>query len=69
VYYSPQHHCLLSHGELEIARVSLSGDIIWRVSGKDIFSEGFQLVGDYVEAIDFNQEVYRFDITTGRSRG
>jgi hypothetical protein len=66
VYYSPEHDCLLSHGELEVARVSLSGEIVWSASGKDIFSEGFQIVGDYVEAIDFNHEVYRIDITTGQ---
>jgi hypothetical protein len=66
VYHSPQHDCLLSHGELEVARVSLSGEIVWGASGKDIFTEGFQIVGDHVEAIDFNHEVYRIDIATGR---
>jgi hypothetical protein len=68
VYFCPQHDCLLSHGELEIARVSLSGEIVWSASGKDIFSEGFQIVGDHVEAIDFNHEVYRIDIATGDSQ-
>lgn len=67
VYYSLQHDCLLSHGELEIARVSLSGEIVWSGGGKDIFTEGFQIVGDSIEAIDFNHEVYRIDIATGRS--
>ena len=67
VYYSPKHDCLLSHGELEIARVSLSGEIVWWASGKDIFSEGFRIVGDYAEAIDFNHEIYLIDIATGRS--
>jgi hypothetical protein len=65
VYYCPEHRCLLSHGELVIARVSLSGDIVWSASGKDIFTEGFQMVGDYIKAIDFNQEVYRINIVTG----
>jgi hypothetical protein len=67
VYYSRQHDCLLSHGELEIARVSMSGEIVWSASGKDIFSGSFRIVGDDVEAIDFNYEVYRIDIATGRS--
>jgi hypothetical protein len=53
---------------LEIARVSLTGEIVWSAGGKDIFSEGFQIVGDYIEAIDFNHEVYRVDIATGRSK-
>jgi hypothetical protein len=67
VYYYPQLDCLLSHGELDIARVSLSGEVVWSASGKDVFSEGFRIVGDHVEAIDFNHEVYRIDIVTGRS--
>ena len=67
VYHSPQHDCLLSHGELEVARVSLGGKIVWGASGKDIFSESFQIIGDHIEAIDFNHEVYRIDIATGRS--
>jgi hypothetical protein len=67
VYYSAQYDCLLSHGELEVARVSLRGEIVWSASGKDIFSEGFRIVGDYVETVDFNREVYRIDIATGRS--
>jgi hypothetical protein len=66
VYYSSKHDCLLSHGECEVARVSLRGEIVWSAGGKDIFSEGFQIVGDCVEAIDFNHEVYRIDIATGR---
>ena len=66
VYYLPEPGCLISHGELEIARVSLDGDIVWSESGKDIFSEGFRLAGEIVEAVDFNHEVYRFNIATGR---
>jgi hypothetical protein len=66
VYYCPQHDCLLSHGELEIARLSLSGEIVWSASGRDIFSEGFRIVGDLVEAIDFYGGVYRIDIVTGQ---
>jgi len=66
VYYLHQDGCLLSHGELEIVRVSLSGQIAWSTSGKDIFSEGFRIVDDHVEAVDFNHEVYRIDIASGR---
>ena len=65
VYYLPSHNCLISHGELEIAHLSLAGDVVWSAGGKDIFSEGFRLAAEYVEAIDFNHEVYHFDITTG----
>ena len=65
VYYSAEHDCLLSHGEIEIARVSLCGDIVWSGSGRDIFSEGFRVGGKWVEATDFGGYIYRFDIATG----
>ena len=68
VYYSPQHDCLLSHGELQVARVSLSGDIVWSAGGKDIFSESFQIIGDDIEVVDFYHNVYRIDIATGRCK-
>jgi hypothetical protein len=67
IYYSAKHQCLISHGELEIARISLAGDVAWSSGGEDIFSEGFELHTDYVEARDFNGAVYRLDIVTGRS--
>jgi hypothetical protein len=67
VYFSAKHHCLISHGELEIARISLSGEVVWSSGGADIFSEGFELHSDYVEAVDFNRTVYRMDIASGGS--
>ena len=66
VYHSLKHKCFISHGELEIARVSYSGEIIWQASGKDIFTNGFVLHDDYIETIDFNDQQYRIDIETGR---
>jgi hypothetical protein len=41
---------------------------VWSASGGDIFSEGFRIVDDHIEAIDFNHEVYRIDIATGHSQ-
>jgi hypothetical protein len=67
VYFSHQHNCLVSHGEIEVARVSLSGEIVWSASGKDIFSGGLRVLGEVVEVIDFNHEAYRIDIATGRT--
>lgn len=67
VYYCPQHDCLLSHGELEIARVSMSGAIVWKAGGRDVFSEGFRVIGDHINAIDFCGGLYCIDIVTGRS--
>jgi hypothetical protein len=66
VYYSPVHDCLLSHGELEVARLNLRGEVVWSAGGADIFSEGFRIVGDHVEAIDFFGQVYYIDIATGQ---
>ena len=65
VYHSPKYSCYISHGELEIARVSYSGEVEWRASGKDIFTNGFTLHEDYIEAVDFNDERYRIEIETG----
>jgi hypothetical protein len=67
VYFSAKHSCLISHGELEIARVSLSGEVVWSFGGADIFSEGIKVFSDYVEAVDFNQNIYKIDITNGMS--
>ena len=66
VYYSARHRCLLSHGELEIARVDLDGRVIWSHGGRDIFSEDFRVFDDHVEAVDFYHDVYRFEINGGR---
>jgi len=65
VYHSPKYSCYISHGELEIARVSYSGEVEWRASGKDIFTNSFTLHEDYIEAVDFNDESYRIEIETG----
>lgn len=65
VYCSGKHQCLISHGELEIARVSFDGDISWQSSGADIFTNGFTLHEDWVQVIDFYNREYRFDIATG----
>ena len=67
VYHSAKHNCLISHGELEIARLSLAGEVAWCSGGADIFSEGFELHPDYIEAVDSNGTVYRIDIATGGS--
>ncbi|MEP6988826.1 MAG: hypothetical protein ABI970_24710, partial [Chloroflexota bacterium] len=67
VYHLPQLESYLTHGELDIARVSYDGEIIWSSSGKDIFSNGFTLYDTFVEAIDFNNEKYHIDLSTGQS--
>lgn len=66
VYFSSKHQCLLIHGELGISRLTLSGEIKWSAGGADIFTEGFSIYDDQVEAIDFDHRKYCFNIETGR---
>jgi hypothetical protein len=65
VYLVAALDCLITHGECEITRLSLSGEVAWSTSGGDIFTEGFALNANHVEAVDFNGVRYRIDLTTG----
>ncbi len=65
IYWSNAHRCLISHGELLITRLTSGGDIEWQAGGADIFTNGFTLHEDSVEAIDFADRRYRFEIETG----
>lgn len=65
VYFHEPSGSLLVHGELAISRVDLAGNILWQFSGRDIFSEGFSVARDQVQAIDFNHERYVVDILSG----
>lgn len=66
VYKPAMHNCLISHGELEIVRLSPEGEIVWRAAGSDIFTNGFTLHEHTIEVVDFNDQKYLFDIETGR---
>ena len=57
---------VLSHGEVEIARVSNSGRILWSTSGKDIFTGEVSIHDHTVKAVDFEGESYVFDLLTGQ---
>ena len=67
VHYSLENDCLISHGELEIARVDFTGKIIWAAGGKDIFTGKLRLDEKYVYVTDFNEEVYQIKMETGKS--
>ncbi|HUG66998.1 MAG TPA: hypothetical protein VMM76_04565 [Pirellulaceae bacterium] len=67
VYDVPGYASIISHGELEIARLSYSGQLLWSGGGRDIFSEGFQLHEHHAEAIDFDGTRYSFELETGQS--
>jgi hypothetical protein len=66
VHAIPGSSDIISHGELEIARLSNKGLITWSSSGRDIFSEGFELLPDAVKAVDFEGRTYLFDLSTGK---
>jgi outer membrane protein assembly factor BamB len=65
VHYESVRHALISHGELEIARIGLDGRVLWHSSGADVFSEGLSLEGDAVVVTDFEGRRYRFSYDTG----
>ena len=65
LHFQPKLQALVSHGELEISRFSDEGKILWASSGADVFSEGFRLHPNYIEAVDFNGNVYHFSYVTG----
>lgn len=68
VYEAPGYESIISYGELEIARLSYSGQLLWSASGRDIFSEGFELHEHHAEAVDFDGTRYRFELETGQSQ-
>lgn len=65
VYWDEWRQAIFSHGELQIMRLTADGVPAWSASGADVFSEGFSLHEDYVEAVDFDHRVYRFDYECG----
>jgi hypothetical protein len=67
IYYEPKRRALISHGELDVARLDQNGKILWSSSGSDIFSEGFWLEEEYIVVTDFNQRDYRINYETGAS--
>jgi hypothetical protein len=68
IYDASGYASIISHGELEIARLSYLGQLLWSASGRDIFSEGFELHKYHAEAIDFGGTRYKFELETGNSQ-
>jgi hypothetical protein len=68
VLVTPDGASLISHGELEISRVDLSGRILWQSGGADIFTGELKLSDRVVHVDDFEGRSYSFDIETGRGR-
>lgn len=66
VYWVAARQALITHGEMTIGCLSLAGDIRWCAGGRDIFTGEVRCLSENIEAVDFNQEVYRFDYLTGQ---
>jgi len=66
IHKPPTHNCLISHGELLIARLTLTGTMVWQAGGADIFTNGCTVHESSIEAVDFYDRRYSFDIETGR---
>jgi hypothetical protein len=54
------------HGEVEISRLTETGDIKWQFSGRDIFvtldgKKEFEIIGDTIKLIDFENYEYILD--------
>jgi hypothetical protein len=58
---------VVSHGELQIARLTVAGDILWRASGRDIFTGEMSVSAGLVRVEDFDGYAYAFDLQTGRA--
>jgi len=58
---------IIVHGELNLLRMSNSGEIIWTSGGKDILTGDLLFVGDSIEISDFEEDKYRFRLTDGKS--
>ena len=65
VHLLPGGTGLVSHGELSIARLSLSGEIAWSAGGRDIFTGPFVVAGNRVRAVDWDGVVYEFSLADG----
>ena len=58
------------HGELEITRLNIAGEVIWSFSGPDIFTtpdgkDIFKVVGDIVYAKAWTEQTFQLDAYTG----
>jgi hypothetical protein len=67
VHVCPDRLSLISHGEMEISRLTFAGDILWRSGGPDIFTGNLSFVTSAVLVEDFNGDTLSFDLKTGHS--
>jgi hypothetical protein len=68
IHYLAEKHCLISHGEIEIARLNMQGVIAWKASGGEIFTGEMYVYSEYIDVADFNDEKYRIGVDDGKIR-
>jgi len=54
------------HGELSISRINPDGKVKWNFYGSDIFTEEFKIIDNNIYATDFNHDLFKIDINTGK---
>ena len=65
IYWIESENCLITWGEVDVCRLTASGEIVWTASGADIFTERFKIHDSYIELTDFNNNKYKIDIQNG----
>jgi len=65
VFWVSEFDCLISWGEMDICCLNSRGNKVWTVSGPEIFTEKFELVGGNILVTDFDGVVHRISIDTG----
>ena len=66
------HQCsneraIIAHGELEVSKWTFDGNQLWTFSGADIFTGALSIVDGTVVVEDFEGQVYRIELGTGRA--
>jgi hypothetical protein len=54
------------HGEMEISKINNKGILMWKFSGKDIFTtidgkDDFKIFENYIMVKDFENNIYKLD--------
>jgi|TARA_R100000541_G_C1862742_1_gene79517 hypothetical protein len=55
------------HGEIQITRININGEILWKQGGADIFvnpdgEDELEITEEYIKAVDWENRVYKWDL-------
>jgi hypothetical protein len=65
VHHNPIHHCLITHGELAIARINFDGSLVWQAVGESPFTGPLEAQGESVIVTDDAGQEHVFEVSTG----